>query len=156
MSITLALVLAASQPPFPNTAASPDVAAILEVRARYGRAIEAKAPAEFATVLHPDFVQMASDGATIAGAQTVADSYAANEFSNPAFITYQRQTDAIEVSPNGKLAVERGHWRARIAGPSGETGNAGFYQAGWVKLDGGWRIRTESYVKLTCPDDADC
>lgn len=134
-----------------------DEADIRAARAAYGAAIDAHAPERFGAVLHRDFVQIGSGGSTIAGAATVAASYAANEFKDPAFITYERVPEAIEVSPNGTLAMERGHWQAKLRNPAGGVeGNAGAYQAGWVREDGRWQLRTEAYVKLTCAAITPC
>ena len=36
------------------------------------------------------------------------------------------------------------------------NGNTGLYQAGWIKRQGVWLIRTESYVRLHCADENDC
>lgn len=149
-TLVLAMLMAAP-------AMASDIDEIKAARAAYGAAIAAHAPERFGTVLHKDFVESASSGVTRGGAEAVAASYAGGEFKDPAFITYERTPESIEVSPNGKLAVERGHWQARLRNPAGGVeGNAGAYQAGWVKQDGRWQLRTESYVKLTCASITPC
>ena len=131
--------------------------AIRALRLRYNHAIAARDARAFFGLLSPTFVEMVSTGEVTSGARAVAESYAATEFKDPTFIAYDRQPDTITVAPNGRFAVERGHWRARFRGPSGaEVGGSGLYQAGWVRVDGGWRIQTEAYVRLTCKKGRDC
>ena len=73
------------------------------------------------------------------------------EFQDPAFIAYDRRTDWVEVSSDGRLAVERGRWAARHRGQGGDVLRAcGAYQAGWVRTDDRWRVQTEAYVDLGC------
>ena len=138
-------------------AAVSDADAIRDLRLQYNHVIELREAGAFAKFLSPTFAELSGAGEVIVGAKAVADSYAAMEFKNPAFIAYDRQPDTIEVAQNRRFAVERGHWRARFRDPSGaEVGASGLYQAGWVRMDGGWRIQSEAYVKLTCKRGSIC
>lgn len=130
---------------------------IRERRMAYTVAIQARQPELMRRFLAEDMVQLSSNGEVIAGRETVVQSYAAHEFRNPAFIVYERTPDKVAISDNGRFAVERGHWRGRFRLPGGKiTGNTGLYQAGWIKREGAWLIRTESYVRLHCSDENDC
>jgi ketosteroid isomerase-like protein len=138
-------------------AAVSDVDAIRDLRLQYNHAIELREAGAFVKFLSPTFVEMSGAGEVTSGAKAVADSYAAAEFKDPNFIAYDRQPDTIEVARNERFAVERGHWRGRFRGPSGaEVGASGLYQAGWVRMDGGWRIQSEAYVRLTCKTEPIC
>ncbi|MCA3255465.1 MAG: nuclear transport factor 2 family protein [Alphaproteobacteria bacterium] len=141
------------------TAAAPaeDAAQVRERRLAYGAAISARQAEAMRGFLAADMVQLSSNGQMQAGRDTVVASYAAAEFVDPSFIAYERIPDTVDISANGRFAVERGHWRGRFRQPDGSiTGNSGLYQAGWIKRDGVWLIRTESYVRLTCASESDC
>ena len=134
-----------------------DADTIRDLRLQYNHAIEMREAGAFAKFLSPTFAELISTGEVTSGAKVVADSYVATEFKDPTFIAYDREPDTIEVAQNGRFAVERGHWRARFRGPGGaEVGGSGFYQAGWVRINGGWRIQTEAYVMLTCKREPVC
>lgn len=150
---------ATAGPPAAAPAAARDAEAAV-VRARrlaYNHAIADRSAAAMAGFLVPGMVQLSSNGAITIGAENVRKIYVGDEFLNPAFIAYDRQPDRIAISANGRFAIERGHWRGRFRdGKGGETGNTGLYQAVWIKQDGIWRIRTESYGRLTCANESDC
>jgi ketosteroid isomerase-like protein len=152
--ITPSLIAAAAPAP---EAAQSDVEAVRARRAAYVAAMQARRADLIGDFLAPEMVQLASSGAMEVGRDAIVKSYAETEFRDPAFIVYERIPDTIEISDNGRFAVERGHWRGlyRRDGKV-ETGNTGLYQAGWIKRDGVWRVRTESYVRLHCADERDC
>jgi ketosteroid isomerase-like protein len=137
--------------------ASKDSDHIRERRLAYTAAIQARQPDLMRRFLAEDMVQLSSNGEVIAGRETVVQSYSEHEFRNPVFIVYERTPDTVALSDNGRFAVERGHWRGRFRLPGGRiTGNSGLYQAGWIKRQGVWLIRTESYVRLHCANQSDC
>jgi hypothetical protein len=130
---------------------------VRERRLAYTAAIQARRPDLMRSFLAPEMVQLSSNGETTIGRDQVLQTYSRIEFRDPNFIVYERIPDAIDISDNGRFAVERGHWRGRFRQPNGGvTGNSGLYQAGWIKRDGTWWIRTESYVRLHCADEKDC
>ncbi len=132
-------------------------ASIRALRLQYNHAIESRDPGAFAKFLSPTFVELTSSGEVTRGAKAVADSYADTEFKDPTFIAYDRRPDTIDVARSGRFAVERGHWRARFRAPGGgEAGATGLYQAGWIKMGDGWRIRTEAYAQMTCKREPAC
>ena len=134
-----------------------DSGQIRERRLAYSAAIEARQPDLMRRFLAEDMVQLSSTTEVVAGRETVIQSYSEHEFRNPAFVAYERTPDTVAISDNGRFAIERGHWRGRIRLPGGKiTGNSGLYQAGWIKREGVWLIRTESYVRLHCADENDC
>ena len=129
-----------------------DVDRIIHCRYNYNEAISQRNVERFATYLSPSFIQLSSDGCIRQGIHEVARSYAEGDFLDPSFISYERIPDAVELSENKQIAVERGHWIGHFAMPlrkGMEVGNTGLYQAGWEKCsDGVWRLKTEAYVKL--------
>lgn len=137
--------------------ASNGVRLIRERRLAYTAAIKARRPDLMHNFIAPEMVQLSSNGETMIGRDAVVQSYSEVEFRDPAFIVYERTPDAITISDNGRFAAERGHWRGRFRLPGGRIGgNSGLYQAGWIKRDGRWWIRTESYVRLHCSNEKDC
>ena len=144
------LILAAAAEP-------PDAAQVRARRLAYSAAIAARDPQKMQDYMAEDFVQLLSNGTTTISRQAVIDGYVAQEFRNPDFIAYERIPDTVAISDNGRFAIERGHWRGRFRQKNGRIdGNNGLYQAGWIKRDGVWLVRTESYVRLHCADEQDC
>jgi ketosteroid isomerase-like protein len=136
---------------------SDDADTIRKQRLAYNGAIQARNPAAMADFLAPEMVELTSTGALNSTAATVIKDYENVEFKDPQFIAYDRWPDSIEVSADGRFAVERGDWHGRFKDDKGAvSGNGGRYQAGWIKRDGQWKIRTEGYVKLTCAKADDC
>lgn len=136
---------------------SPDRQQVRERRLAYTAAIEARRPDLMRNFLAPEMVQLSSNGESEIGRDAVVLTYAKHEFLDPTFVVYERIPDTIDISENRRFAVERGHWRGRFRKPDGGfTGNSGLYQAGWIKRDGTWLIRTESYIRLHCADEKDC
>ena len=141
-----------SAAPAPN-----DIHQIRERRLAYTAAIQARRPDLMRDFLAEDMVQLSSNGETTVGRNAVIQGYAEHEFRDPSFIVYERMPDTVAISDNDRFGVERGHWRGRFRLPSGKiTGNSGLYQAGWIKRQGIWWIRTESYVRLHCANESDC
>ena len=154
VAMAFALLPAAQALAQPHAA---DEAAIRQLRVGYNAVIAARQPDRFAAFVAAGIVEMSSQGEVTRGAQPLAESYASQEFKDPSFIAYDRRTDTVQVSADGTLAVERGHWRARRrAAGGGETGGGGLYQAGWIKQGGAWRIQTEAYASLACGTSAKC
>ena len=134
-----------------------DADTIKDRRLAYSAAIKARQPAAMRDYLTEDMVQLSSNGQAVIGRDALIQSYADTEFRNPLFISYERKPDKVVISGNGRFGVERGHWRGHFRQPDGTiTGNTGLYQAGWIKREGVWLIRTESYVRLHCANENDC
>ena len=156
--MTRPLVLALVAPALlAGTVAQSDRKIIRERRLAYTSAIEARQPDRMRDFIAPEVVQVSSSGAVLSTREVVVESYRKTEFSNPAFVLYERIPETIAISDNRRFAVERGRWRGRFRQPDGKiTGNSGLYQAGWIKRDGVWLIRNEHYVRLRCADETDC
>lgn len=143
--------------PISTAAARDDKGQIRERRLAYTAAIQSRRPDLMAGFITEDMVQLSSNGDMVVGGKEVIKSYSEHEFRNPDFVVYERTPDTVTISDNGRFGVERGHWRGRFRVPGGGvTGNAGLYQAGWIKRGGIWLVRTESYVRLHCANENDC
>jgi hypothetical protein len=137
--------------------ATDDSADIHARRHSYSEAMGSRNPGRMRDFLAEDMVQLSSNGETTIGRSAVIEGYAEHEFRNPSFIAYERVPDTVAISDNRRFAIERGHWRGRFRMQNGRIGgNSGLYQAGWIKRQGVWLIRTESYVRLHCADENDC
>lgn len=140
-----------------TAAARNDKGQIRERRLAYTAAIQSRRPDLMANFIAEDMVQLSSNGDMVVGGKEIIKSYSEHEFRNPDFVGYERTPDNVSISNNGRFGVERGHWRGRFRVPGGAvTGNAGLYQAGWIKRGGVWLVRTESYVRLHCANENDC
>ena len=154
---------AAKRPPKPAVAEAQPVAVLDDdgvIRARrkdYNEAISARRGEVMATFLTENMAEMTSDGSVNKGRTVVIADYERVEFKDPAFVGYDRQTDSVVVDPSGTVAAERGHWHGQFRTADGQVvGNSGVYQAGWIKQNGVWLIRTEAYVQTTCSAKTGC
>src|SRR5215212_2269504 len=110
---------------------------VRERRLAYTAAIEGRRPDLMRSYLAPEMVQLSSNGESYIGQDAVVLTYSKHEFLDPRFIVYDRIPDTIDISENGRFAVERGHWTGHFRQTDGSvTGNSGLYQAGWIKRDG--------------------
>jgi hypothetical protein len=91
----------------------------------------------------PDVKLIAGDGALITGVDAVVDAFA-GQFADPAFVTYVRTPDAVELDHASTRAAETGRWVAHWKGAE----LSGTYLAAWRKVTGQWVIESELYVTL--------
>jgi ketosteroid isomerase-like protein len=124
---------------------SPDEAAIRDARAASNRAIAAHDVAALTPFFTDDAVFVWSNGTSAVGKAAMAKFFA-EDFANPATITFIRTPDRVAVSASGTRAYEQGTWTAL----KNCLRYGGDYSAHWVKVPEGWRIRGELYVKLHC------
>lgn len=94
--------------------------------------------------LAADVKLIAGDGALILGADQVVQAFA-GQFADPAFGTYVRSTERVELDQEGARAAEHGRWTAHWQG----GGMAGAYLAVWRRVTGQWVIESELYVTLS-------
>lgn len=125
------------------------VDAIRVSRLANNRAIAAHDLKAFAPMFADDAVFVWSNGSSAVGKADLEKKFA-QDFADPAFITYIRTPNRISVSDTGLRAVEHGTWTALKHNAQGETRYGGDYAAHWAKDDKGWHVRGELYVKLHC------
>ncbi len=95
--------------------------------------------------LHPDITLIAGDGTVLAGAAAVLDAFAV-QFADPAFVTYERITESVDLDQDEARAAESGRWIATWRDAPTLTGT---YLAVWRKVTGQWVIESELYVTLS-------
>jgi ketosteroid isomerase-like protein len=122
---------------------TPD-AAIRAKRKLTNRLIAAHDAQRLRPHLADDLVVIVGDGDLIQGAEAVVAAFA-GQFTDPAFITYERITEAVELAVDGRRAVETGRWIGRWK-HGREMGGA--YMAAWRESRGQWLIERELYVTL--------
>jgi ketosteroid isomerase-like protein len=124
-----------------------DERAIRAARAQSNRAIAQRNIDDFARTIGPDFVMVRGSGAFVASRQAYIEQFK-DDFADPKATVYKRTTDKIELSSAAPLAAEHGHWVG--VNPDGTIGYRGTYLAMWRHTDGGWEIRSELFVLLSC------
>jgi ketosteroid isomerase-like protein len=151
---------AAAQEPVAPADASARAKDEAEIRARriaYNAAIASRRPDLMAGFITENMAEMVSSGDVNKGRTPVIADYEKVEFKDPDFAGYDRRTDSVDVDPSGIVAAERGRWTARVRDSDGQLVQiGGLYQAGWIRQDGAWLIRTESYVMTICRPKAGC
>ncbi len=95
--------------------------------------------------LHPDITLIAGDGTVLSGAAAVLDAFAA-QFADPAFVTYERISESVDLNQDEARAAESGRWIATWRDAPTLTGT---YLAVWRKVTGQWVIESELYVTLS-------
>jgi len=83
------------------------------------------------------------DGGLILGAEEIIRAFA-GQFADPAFVTYLREPQTVELDAHDGRAAEQGRWTARWTGQE----SSGTYLAVWRKVTGQWVIENELYVTL--------
>jgi ketosteroid isomerase-like protein len=91
-----------------------------------------------------DALLIAGDGELIRGADAVVAAFA-RQFADPAFVTYVRTTEAVELADDGRRAAETGRW---VGAWRGGIEMSGVYLAAWRERRGQWLLERELYVTL--------
>jgi ketosteroid isomerase-like protein len=131
---------------------SPDEQRIRDLRAASNRAIRASQIQQFAASLAPDFVVVTGNGSFLTREAYLAAF--ARDFNDPHSVRFERTVDSIDLSSSLPLAAEHGHWTGSI--PGGPVLFRGTYLAMWRKSPGGWQLRSELFVSLSCADAQAC
>jgi ketosteroid isomerase-like protein len=91
----------------------------------------------------PDVKLIAGDGALITGVNAMVEAFA-GQFADPAFVSYIRTSETVDLDEAGLRAAESGRWLAHWDG----AGLSGTYLAAWRKVTGQWVIESELYITL--------
>ena len=89
-------------------------------------------------------VLIVGNGELIQGADAVIAAFA-SQFADPAFITYLRSPQTVELSEDGHRAAESGHW---VGSWKGGLEVSGAYMAAWRESRGQWLLERELYITL--------
>lgn len=119
-------------------------AAIRAKRKLTNRLIAAHDAARLRPHLTDDVMVIVGDGDLIQGADAVIAAFA-GQFADPAFITYVRTTETVELAANGHRAAETGRW---VGTWKGGVEMRGGYMAAWREGRGQWLLERELYVTL--------
>ena len=94
--------------------------------------------------LADDILLIVGDGDLIQGANAVVAAFS-SQFADPAFITYMRTTETVEIAENGVRAAERGRW---VGSWKHQKEISGVYLAAWRENRGQWLLERELYITL--------
>jgi ketosteroid isomerase-like protein len=125
--------------------ATPPEDAIRARRRLTNKLIAAREAARLRPFFAPDVKLIVGDGALILGADQVIDAFA-GQFADPDFITYVRETEAVEPDAAGERSAEAGRFTATW---KSQPQMGGRYLAVWRKVTGQWVIESELYITLT-------
>lgn len=90
------------------------------------------------------------------GGEATARSYGGEEFKDPTFVSYERTPTSIVAAQSGKRVAESGNWEGIWRKPDGTMRKTGIYLAMWIPSGGTWRLKSESFVTLSCTGSASC
>ncbi len=108
------------------------------------RLIAAHQAARLRPFFTDDACVIVGDGAVILRADAVIEAFAA-QFADPAFVTYERTTERVEIAADGARAAEHGRWVGTWRGGATISGT---YLATWRAVHGQWVIERELYLTL--------
>lgn len=122
---------------------------IRRVRAASNTALEAGDVEAFMASIDADYVGTAGNGGHIRGRAELR-AMLDDLFTQAPGLHYVRTPDEIEVSPDGRRAMETGRW---VEVPPGEraltsTGTRGRYTAYWRRFASRWVIHSEVFVTM--------
>ena len=138
-------------------AAEDPVAIVRSLRAESNAAIAAHDAKRLRPLLADEYrgIQGTSGALDLGGAAT-ARSYENEEFRDPTFVAYERIPDKVTVAASGRRVGESGHWVGTWRKGDGTMRKTGDYLAVWIVSKGQWRIRSETFVTLSCTGSGDC
>ncbi|MEP6547219.1 MAG: nuclear transport factor 2 family protein [Gammaproteobacteria bacterium] len=138
-------------------AADDPVAIVRGLRAESNAAIGVHDVKRLRPLLADDYrgIQGTSGGLDTGGAAT-ARSYENEEFRDPTFVAYERIPDKVTLARSGRRIGESGHWVGTWRKADGVMRKTGDYLAVWTVSKGQWRLRSESFVTLSCTGSSDC
>lgn len=119
-------------------------AAIRAKRKLTNRLIAAHDAARLRPHLTDDMLLIVGNGDLIQGADAVIAAFA-GQFADPAFITYVRTTETVEIAADGERAAETGRW---VGSWKGGLDVSGAYMAAWRSDRGQWLLERELYITL--------
>ena len=128
---------------------SGDEQAVREARAAQNRAIVAGNAELVASFWTDDVAIRRGLGQPVSGRAAYRQLFE-REATNDSAVVYQRDPVTVEVSSRWPLAFESGTWVGYLGSVKGPAMIRGRYSAQWVRRNGRWFIRSETFVALTC------
>jgi hypothetical protein len=131
--------------------------AVRALRAESNAAIAAHDVNRLRSVLDNDYHGIqGTSGELDSGGEATARSYGNEEFKDPTFITYRRTPGSIVMAQSGKRIAETGHWVGIWRESDGIMRKTGVYLAMWIPSGDTWRLKSESFVTLSCTGSIVC
>jgi Domain of unknown function (DUF4440) len=141
----------------PVSSAETPTSTVRALRTESNAAIAAHDVARLRGVLDDDYHGIqGTSGALDSGGEATARSYGEEEFRDPTFVTYRRKPESIVAAQSGKRIAETGHWVGIWRKSDGPMRKTGIYLAMWIPSGSTWRLKSESFVTLSCTGSADC
>jgi hypothetical protein len=138
-------------------AAEDAVAIVRSLRAESNAAIAAHDAKRLRPLLADDYRGIqGTSGALDSGGAATARSYGNEEFRDPSFVSYERIPDKVTMAGSGRRIGESGHWVGTWRKADGIMRKTGDYLAVWTVSNGQWRLRSETFVTLSCSGSSDC
>jgi hypothetical protein len=138
-------------------AANDPVAIVRSLRAESNAAIAAHDAKRLRPLLADDYRGIqGTSGALDSGGAATARSYENEEFRDPSFVAYERIPDKVTMAGSGRRIGESGHWVGTWRKADGIMRKAGDYLAVWTVSNGHWRLKSETFVTLSCSGSIDC
>lgn len=138
-------------------AADDAVAIVRSLRAESNAAIAAHDAKRLRPLLADDYRGIqGTSGALDSGGAATARSYGNEEFRDPSFVSYERIPDKVTMAASGRRIGESGHWVGTWRKADGIMRKTGDYLAVWTVSNGQWRLRSETFVTLSCSGSSDC
>jgi hypothetical protein len=139
------------------SSAETPASAVRAQRAQSNAAIAAHDVSRLRSVLDDDYHGIqGTSGALDSGGEATARSYGEEEFKDPTFVTYRRTPGSIVMAQSGKRIAESGRWVGIWRKSDGTMRKTGIYLAMWIPSGATWRVKSESFVTLSCTGSADC
>ncbi len=129
--------------------ASEDADSIRILRAESNQAIAAHDVDALTRFLDDEYVIAASSGDILPGREENAKSWTGHFVEFPD-VVYVRTPAEVTISEAYPLAIENGTWVGSMTTEHGKLEKGGQYTAGWRKVAGVWKIRSELFVALYC------
>jgi len=152
LALTAALAMAQSAT---DTTGGPDAREIRRLRELSNAAIARHDTAGFGAILAPNFVIVSSNSAHTTGrdneVQAIAEAFQARPD-----VVYRRTPDEVRVFTPWAMASERGRWTGTWTAADGAVRIDGSYFAKWRRVNGSWRVETETFVPERCSGGAYC
>ena len=149
LALVIALSLAASSL---DAGEEGDAGSIRSLRAESNQAIASHDPDAIVSFFDEEYVISVSTGAIELGRDNQARGWAEHFAAYPD-VVYVRTPVEITISEAYPVAMETGTWTGRMTTANGLLEKGGQYSAGWRKVDGVWRIRSELFIPLYCRGD---
>jgi uncharacterized protein (TIGR02246 family) len=141
--------------PADDPTGGPDAVSIRRLRESFNDAIAAHDLLGIEAVLAEDVVVVSSTSAVTRGRGAYLARLGEQFLTRPD-VVYRRTPDEVGVFAPWAQASESGTWVGSWTEPDGEVAIAGRYFAKWKRVDGAWKVASETYVPERCAGSAYC